>query len=91
MTYTVVYQETTGQLTISGTNASKIMTEEEARVRHNAGGLATYAPNQTAYSVVGWIDELVQYTLTLACEGMINVQSHNTLFLCSSGELSSGA
>ena len=41
VTYTAVYQESTGQLTISGTGSFKFLTEEEARALHSSGGLAT--------------------------------------------------
>ena len=83
VTYTVVYQESTGQLTISGTDSFKFLTEEEAKALHGAGGLTTYVPNQTAYAVIGWPEEPMSFGTSHAPAGMINVQPHSTLFLCS--------
>ena len=83
VTYTVVYQESTGQLTISGTDSFKFLTEEEAKALYGAGGLTAYVPNQTAYAVIGWPEEPMSFGTSHALAGMINVQPHSTLFLCS--------
>ena len=83
VTYTVVYQESTGQLTISGTDSFKFLTEEEAKALYGAGGLTAYVPNQTAYAVIGWPEEPMSFGTSHALAGMINVSPHSTLFLCS--------
>ena len=83
-TFTVVYQESTGQLTVSSTVSFKFLTEEEAKSLHGSGGLTSYVPNQTAYAVIGWPEETMTLAGTHALSGMINVQPHSTLFLCSS-------
>ena len=82
-TFTVVYQESTGQLTVSSTVSFRFLTEEEARTTHGAGGLTGYAHNQTAYAVIGWPGETMIIGQTHALSGMINAQPHSTLFLCS--------
>ena len=83
-TFTVVYQESTGQLTVSSTVSFKFLTEEEARSTHGAGGLTGYVPNQTAYAVIGWPEETMTLAGTQSLSGMINASPHSTLFLCSS-------
>ena len=41
-------------------------------------------PNQTAYAVIGWVEEPMSFGTSHALAGMINVSPHSTLFLCSS-------
>ena len=57
--------------------------EEEARTTHGAGGLTGYVPNQSAYAVIGWPEATMTLAGTQSLSGMINVQPHSTLFLCS--------
>ena len=83
-TFTVVYQESTGQLTVSSTVSFKFLTEEEARTTHGAGGLNGYVPNQTAYAVIGWPEKKMTLAGTQSLSGMINASPHITLSLCSS-------
>jgi|OM-RGC.v1.015718478 hypothetical protein len=70
-TFTVVYQESTGQLTVSSTVSFKFLTEEEARTTHGAGGLTGYVPNQSAYAVIGWPEETMTLAGTQSLSGMI--------------------
>jgi len=80
-TFAVVYQESTGVITISSTHTFGFLTEAEASDNNVTG----YVPNQNAYEVVGWSpQESMLLTSALNLGGMVNLHAHNTLFLCSS-------